>query len=63
MAVQAGFRGGGEQGADAVEIEELLQLCGRVLVFREQTVFTTVAAEKLTHAAIIAGMFGRPDDH
>ncbi len=47
----------------STEIEELLQLCGRVLVFREQTVFTTVAAEKLTHAAIIAGMFGRPDDH
>ena len=46
----------------STEVEELLQLCGRVLVFRDQTVFTTLSGDHLTHAAIIAGMFGRHDE-
>jgi len=43
----------------STEIEELLLLCTRVLVFREGHVFTELDRSQLTRAAVIAGMFGK----
>ncbi len=45
----------------STEVEELLQLCDRVLVFREQHVFVELKAEAMTMSKVIAGMFGRQD--
>ncbi len=41
------------------EIEEILVLCHRVLVFREQEIAAELAGPAMTTAAVIAAMFGR----
>src|SRR5438477_8122282 len=41
------------------EIEEILRLCHRVLVFREQHVVARLAGAELSHDRVIAAMFGR----
>lgn len=46
----------------STEIEEILQLCQRVLVFREGHVSAELAPPAMTMAAIIAAMFGRHHD-
>jgi ribose transport system ATP-binding protein len=45
----------------STEIEELLQLCHRVLVFREGSIFTELRPPAMTLSAIVAAMFGRRD--
>jgi ribose transport system ATP-binding protein len=44
----------------STEIEEILRLCHRVLVFREQHVVARLAGADLSHDRVIAAMFGRP---
>jgi ribose transport system ATP-binding protein len=41
------------------EIEEILQLCHRVLVFREQTVFAELDRKSMSMDRVIAAMFGQ----
>jgi ribose transport system ATP-binding protein len=41
------------------EIEEILLLCCRVLVFRENEVTAEMAGENMTTDSVIAAMFGR----
>jgi ribose transport system ATP-binding protein len=41
------------------EIEEIVALCHRVLVFREDELFATLSGEALTSERVIAAMFGR----
>lgn len=41
------------------EIEEILLLCHRVLVFRERRVAAEIKGESMTAGAVIAAMFGR----
>ena len=41
------------------EIEEILLLCHRVLVFREQEIAAEIAGDAMTTDAVIAAMFGR----
>jgi ribose transport system ATP-binding protein len=41
------------------EIEEILLLCGRVLVFRENQVAAEMSGETMTTENVIAAMFGR----
>ncbi|HLH47857.1 MAG TPA: ATP-binding cassette domain-containing protein [Roseiarcus sp.] len=43
----------------STEIEEVLRLCDRVLVFREQRVAARLAGEALSNDRVIAAMFGR----
>jgi ABC-type sugar transport system ATPase subunit len=43
----------------STEIEELLRLCGRVLVFREQHVIARLAGTQISQDRVIAAMFGR----
>ena len=43
----------------STEIEELLRLCERVLVFREQRVIARLAGDKISHDGVIAAMFGQ----
>lgn len=43
----------------STEIEEVLLLCGRILVFREQRVASTVAGDDRSPERIISIMFGR----
>jgi ribose transport system ATP-binding protein len=43
----------------STEIEEILRLCHRVLVFREQHVVARLAGAELSHDRVIAAMFGR----
>jgi ribose transport system ATP-binding protein len=43
------------------EIEEFVDLCDRVVVFRLQTVFSTLPAEQTTSDAVLAAMFGYND--
>ena len=43
----------------STEIEEVLVLCHRVLVFREYEVAAEIAGEAMTTDAVIAAMFGR----
>jgi ribose transport system ATP-binding protein len=42
----------------STEIEELLRLCGRVLVFREQHVVARLAGTSIGQDKVIAAMFG-----
>lgn len=42
----------------STEIEEILQLCDRVLVFREQAVSRELGSDELTLDRVIAAMFG-----
>ena len=42
----------------STEIEELLRLCGRVLVFREQHVVARLAGTGISQDRMIAAMFG-----
>lgn len=42
----------------STEIDELVQLCHRVLVFREDTVFARIEQDTLTTDSVIAAMFG-----
>jgi ribose transport system ATP-binding protein len=57
------FRGLAASGMALVilstEIEEVLLLCRRVLVFREQEVAAEIDGEAMTSEAVIAAMFGR----
>jgi ribose transport system ATP-binding protein len=57
------FRGLAADGMALVilssEIEEILVLCDRVLVFREHEVAARFSGEAMTTDAVIAGMFGR----
>ncbi len=57
------FRGLAAEGMALVilssEIEEILVLCHRVLVFREHEVAARFSGEGMTTDAVIAGMFGR----
>lgn len=59
------FRAMSTQGLALVllstEIEELLQICNRTLVFREGHVFTELGREAMSMSSIIAAMFGRDD--
>ncbi|MEQ8698371.1 MAG: ATP-binding cassette domain-containing protein, partial [Bauldia litoralis] len=41
------------------EIEEIVALCHRVLVFREDELFETLSGDDLTSDRVIAAMFGR----
>jgi ribose transport system ATP-binding protein len=41
------------------EIEEIVALCHRVLVFRENELFATLSGDGLTSERVIAAMFGR----
>jgi ABC-type sugar transport system ATPase subunit len=43
----------------STEIEELLRLCGRVLVFREQRVVARLTGDEISHDRVIAAMFGQ----
>ena len=43
----------------STEIEEILQLCHRVLVFREQGVFAELGRSSMTMDRVIAAMFGQ----
>jgi ribose transport system ATP-binding protein len=43
----------------STEIEELVDLCGRVVVLRHGGAFTTIAGDELTPARVLGGMFGR----
>jgi ABC-type sugar transport system ATPase subunit len=43
----------------STEIEELLRLCERVLVFRDQHVIARLAGTHISHDQVIAAMFGR----
>jgi ribose transport system ATP-binding protein len=43
----------------STEIEELLRLCERVLVFREQHVTARLAGAHISHDQVIGAMFGR----
>jgi ribose transport system ATP-binding protein len=43
----------------STEIEELLRLCDRVLVFREQRVIARLAGDAISHDGVIAAMFGQ----
>jgi ribose transport system ATP-binding protein len=66
LALHRVFRDAAEQSMALIllstEIEELLQLCHRVLVFREGQVFDEIAPPAMTMSAIIAAMFGRPHE-
>ena len=42
----------------STEIEELLRLCDRVLVFREQRVVAAAGGADIRHDQVIAAMFG-----
>lgn len=42
----------------STEIEELLRLCGRVLVFREQHVVARLVGTRISQDKVIAAMFG-----
>jgi len=57
------FRGLAAEGMALVilssEIEEILLLCHRVLVFREQRVSAEFSGEEMTTDTVIAAMFGR----
>ncbi|CDX40894.1 ABC transporter related protein [Mesorhizobium sp. ORS 3359] len=57
------FRGLAAEGMALVilssEIEEILLLCHRVLVFREQRVLAELSGAEMTTDAVIAAMFGR----
>ncbi|TIW18895.1 MAG: sugar ABC transporter ATP-binding protein, partial [Mesorhizobium sp.] len=57
------FRGLAAEGMALVilssEIEEILLLCHRVLVFREQRVSAEFSGSEMTTDAVIAAMFGR----
>ena len=57
------FRGLAAEGMALVilssEIEEILLLCHRVLVFREQEIAAEIAGDGMTTEAVIAAMFGR----
>jgi ribose transport system ATP-binding protein len=57
------FRGLAADGMGLVilssEIEEILLLCHRVLVFREQQVAAEITGEAMVSDAVIAAMFGR----
>lgn len=63
LSIQATLRQVAAEGTAIVllstEIEELLQLCGRILVFREGHVFTEIRPPHMTMSAVVAGMFGR----
>ncbi len=43
----------------STEIEEIVALCDRVLVFREEELFATLSGDDLTGDRVIAAMFGR----
>jgi ribose transport system ATP-binding protein len=43
----------------STEIEELQELCHRVLVFRDDTLFTELRRPQITRASILTAMFGR----
>lgn len=57
------FRGLAREGMTLVilssEIEEILLLCSRVLVFRESEMVAEMAGETMTTDRVIAAMFGR----
>ena len=44
----------------STEIEEILLLCDRVLVFREEQLAARLAGAEMTTERVIAAMFGRP---
>ncbi len=44
----------------STEIEEILLLCDRVLVFREDTVAAEIAGAEMTNERVISVMFGEP---
>jgi ABC-type sugar transport system ATPase subunit len=41
------------------EVEELVELVDRVLVFRDQSVFDEIPRERLTTDAVVAAYFGQ----
>jgi ribose transport system ATP-binding protein len=59
------FRGLAADGMGLVilssEVEEILLLCHRVLVFREQEVAADISKSDMTTEAVIAAMFGRAE--
>lgn len=46
----------------STEVEEILQLCDRVLVIREDSIFTELSGEDMTLSKVMAGMFGKLHD-
>jgi ABC-type sugar transport system ATPase subunit len=44
----------------STEIEELLTVCDRVAVFRDQTLWRMLEHEEMTYDAILHAMFGQP---
>ena len=46
----------------STEIDELLQLCDRTLVFREGNLFAELPHSVISRAKVIAAMFGREND-
>jgi ribose transport system ATP-binding protein len=42
----------------STEIEEVLELCGRVLIFRDQHLFAELSQERMTMSNVIESMFG-----
>lgn len=52
-------RGGMSLVVLSSEIEEIVRLCHRVLVFREQRMTAQLAAAGMTYDTVIAAMFGR----
>lgn len=47
----------------STEIEELLQMCDRTLVFRDQSLFAELDRAHTTRDAILAAMFGRDNEN
>ena len=45
----------------STEIDELLQVCDRVAVFREQSLYCVLAGDKITYESVLRGMFGQSD--
>jgi ribose transport system ATP-binding protein len=43
----------------STEIEEVLQLCDRVLVFRDMEVFTSLKRRDMSMDSVLAAMFGQ----
>jgi ABC-type sugar transport system ATPase subunit len=46
----------------STEVEELVELMDRVLVFRENAMFTELQGEALTRSRLVASYFGRAGD-
>ena len=46
----------------STEVDELIELMDRVLVFREGAVYAELSRSDLSREALVASFFGRPRD-